>query len=123
MPASVYFPHVTVGGGYSTAFTLINSGDPAINGDLVLTGQGRRPLSVSFSVDQNLTGFSCPVFLAPGGTANLVASAVRITDAISVGWGRVDGLSSLLSGVATFQLRESGALKTYNAGPAFCCSA
>ncbi len=112
-PTAAYFPHIAVGGGYSTAFTLINAGDSTFHGDLVLTGQGGEPLPVTFSGAWNLTGPSCPVSLAPGGTANLVASSVGVADPLRVGWGRVDGLSSVLSGVATFQLRENGALRAY----------
>jgi thermitase len=115
LPATshTYFAQAAVGGGYTTTFTLLNTGSQAIAGNLVLTGNEGTPLSVAFSSPGHLgnTASSFPIQVASGGTQLITASAVD-PSVLSTGWARVESSDSPLSGVATFQLEQAGVLTT-----------
>ncbi len=108
------FAHLAAGGGYSTTFTLLNTGASTAEGILTLTGQDGQPLNVTLgspssqAARSELVSNSYPVILAPGATAVLTASRPGAQDAKS-GWARVDASGGALSGVATFQLAQGTA--------------
>jgi beta-glucanase (GH16 family) len=105
----VVFAHVVAGGGFSTTFTLTNTGTAAVSGSLTLTDQTGNPLPVNWST--TTTAASVPVTVPAGGTAILTASGAPGSD-VKSGWARVQGASNGLVGVASFQFVNSGALKT-----------
>jgi hypothetical protein len=117
---SAIFAQVAIGGSdasggtYTTIFTLLNTGSDTLNGNLILTDQNGKPLNANLSSDQNsVVGSSIPVSLKPGQTTFITARTPNPSDTtLYVGWGRVDCAGGALSGVATFELTLSGALKT-----------
>jgi len=108
-----YFAQAAVGGGFTTTFTLLNTGAQAIAGNLILTGNDGTPLSVAFSSpgQPGTTASSYPIQVASGGTQLITANALD-PGTLSTGWARVESSDSALSGVATFQLEQGGALTT-----------
>jgi hypothetical protein len=111
------FSQVAVGGGYSTVFSLTNTGSDTLTGNLILTRADGTPLDSSLSastisgtVDQVFAS-SMPLVLPPGGTGIITATAPS-TDTAQTGWARVESSGGQLNGVATFQLRDATTLKT-----------
>jgi hypothetical protein len=107
------FAHVAVGGGYTTTFTLLNTGSTTLTGNLILTKQDGTPLSAAFSGPSNFqaTASSVPLTIPIGGTQFWVASGVGANPPTTVGWARVESTGGTLGGVATFQYAPGGVLK------------
>jgi imidazolonepropionase-like amidohydrolase len=112
-PAAL-FPHVAVGGGYSTSFSLVNTGRTAAAGTLILTSADGTPLTVRFSArgacgnTGPLTGASLPLAIPPGGSCFLAASAVDPGTPARSGWARVESYGASLGGAATFTQSRDG---------------
>ena len=97
---TLYFPQVAFGGGYSTTFTLTNTGTTQVSSTLTFYDQ-----SGSVRADLNQT-----VSLAAG-------SSTRVTlpntgSGISVVWGELAAGAGTVQGVATFELRDGSRLQT-----------
>ena len=103
-----YFPQIVVGGGWSTLFTISNTGSATASGRLVLTDQQGRPLTVNGELTdasgatRASASASAFTFEVPsGGTVFLsVATSGSGQTAIS-GWGRLEASSDFLSALAT----------------------
>ena len=108
--AETFFSQVAVGGGYRTTFTLSNTGDSAIAGDLVLTDQQGQPL-VANATDAG-QGSSFPVSIAPAGTMFLTVNPLALGDPAKSGWAKLTTVGGILHGVATFHLLSGGELQT-----------
>jgi len=107
-PSVAYFPQVAVGGGYSTAISLVNTGDSAASGSIYFRNGAGGPLATSLSSD----GSAIPFTLAPASTLSLTAGEVSLGQATSSGWARIESLGGALSGVATFYQELEGRLKS-----------
>jgi hypothetical protein len=121
------FPHVAIGGGYTTVFTFVNTGVDVVNGTLTLTDTQGNPLnanllitsvsSPSFSQSLSETGNAIAgpstfVAVKSGGTQIVTATALDPTGPLQTGWARVESTGGALAGVATFQFSPSGSLQT-----------
>ncbi len=108
-----YFAQVAVGGGFSTTFTLMNTGTQAVAGNLILTGDDGEPMTVAFSApgQQDTSAASCKVQVPPGGT-QIITVAAASPGPGSVGWARVESSGGSLAGVATFQETGDDGLTT-----------
>ncbi len=106
-PQLAYFPHVAMGGGFTTAVTLVNTGAGDASGNLVVTAANGAPSN------------PLPVSIPSGGVKilELGGAAESIT---STGWARFESFGGSVAGLATFQFREAGVLKT-SAG-VFACA-
>jgi hypothetical protein len=107
-PDATYFPHIAVGGGYTTVFALANTGATTASGSLTLTDQRGSPLAVSIG---GTSGSDFPVTIPPGGVRILTASAVNSSDPTKSGWAVLRSGGGSLDGVATFRHASGGALK------------
>jgi hypothetical protein len=107
---STSFPQVAVGGGWSTSFTLSNTGGATISGNLILTDQNGNPWTVSST--SLGTGSSFPVSISPGGTMFLTVNTVNSNNPGKSGWATVETTGGSPSGVATYQLLSGGSLQT-----------
>ena len=106
------FAHLAIGGGFTTTFTLLNTGSTALTGTLILTGQDGIPLAASLasgSVHSN--GSTIEVNIPPGGIQFVTASPLG-QSVPTAGWARVESSGGTLGGVATFQLVSGGTLLT-----------
>ena len=124
VPISALFPQVAIGGGYTTVFTLMNTGSTPVTGNLILTDGGGKPMNASLASPSELPaaplagglqaiGPSIPVSINPGGTQFITAGPVIADDRnVVTGWARVESTGGSLAGVATFQLVSSGKLVT-----------
>ncbi|HYK92218.1 MAG TPA: amidohydrolase family protein [Acidobacteriota bacterium] len=122
------FPHIAVGDGFSTVFTLSNAGGTVLEGTLLLTspaGTGMEvglessgPSSKAASIRTRTlaTGSSVPITIPPGGTSFITASAQNLFDSIRTGWARVESYGGSLGGVATFKRVNREGILTTNAG-------
>jgi hypothetical protein len=109
------FAQVAVGGGYTTVFTLLNTGGTDLGGRLILTAKDGSPMSVKFSVSvaEPVTASSIDITpIRPGGTKFIRADPVSPDDPTVTGWARVESSGGTLGGVGTFQFTEAGRLVT-----------
>ncbi len=112
--STAVFPQVAIGGGYTTTFTLLNTGPDAVSGILTLAGEDGAPLKAALSSPglADTAGDSFPISVPAGGTQTITAASVNEGDPTGVGWARIQSSSSFLGGVATFQLMREGTLAT-----------
>jgi hypothetical protein len=113
-PITALFSHVAVGAGYTTVFTLVNTGVDAVSGNLVLRDQQGNPFDVSLSEAGSAAsvGNSFPVTIEPGGARFFVASAADGGASLRSGWARVESSGGAVGGVGTFQLGQGATLQT-----------
>lgn len=116
---SALFAHVALGGGYTTVFSLLNTGTDNLTGRLILTGSNGVPLDATLSSPSG-PGEGAPrehatsvdILIPPAGIQIIEAAALSESEPTKTGWARVESEGGALSGVATFQQEEGGELKT-----------
>ena len=101
MPADVFFPEMTIGGGWSTSLSLYNTGSTSTSGMIYLRDQQGNPLTVS-SLEQGV-GSSFPIDVPPGGTVFLTVDLPNPNDPGQNAWAVVEYQGGILSGVATYR--------------------
>ena len=110
---SSYFTQVAVDGGYTTTFTIINTGGIADEGFLTLTDQAGNPFTVSATepsspaISNSIIPISIPALGVKIITVNAPGSSGPTP---KVGWARLDSSTGMLNGVATFQTRQGSVL-------------
>jgi hypothetical protein len=104
---ATYFPHIALGGGYTTVFALANTGATTASGSLTLTDQHGAPFTVSIG---GASGSDFPVTIPPGGVRILTAGALNPSDPTKSGWAVLRSDGGTLDGVATFRYATGGAL-------------
>jgi len=118
-PITALFSHFAFGQGFSTTFTLLNTGSTAVDGNLIFTGQDGTPLDTGLAASSGLAlepahesvqASSTAITIPPGGTKFVTASALKPTDPLKVGWARLESTGGTPSGVATFQFVSGGKL-------------
>ncbi len=120
---TAFFPHVAVGGGYSTVFSLVNTGDVSISGSLLLYDTSGNPLGVNVSRSDPGAGSTgggvlassssqVPLFLSPGAATMFTVLSPEATGPAKSGWARLESIGGTVGGVATFQFRENSLLRT-----------
>jgi hypothetical protein len=107
---SAYFPQVAIGGGWSTSFTLNNTGSATVSGDLILVDYQGNPFTVNISTLG--LGSSFPISIPAGGTMFLTANPVSPNDPRKIGWAKVETSNGSLNGVATYQSVLEGVIQT-----------
>jgi hypothetical protein len=117
------FAHVAIGDGYTTVFTFMNTGATALIGNLILTDDSGKPLTVSLVEPSGFplapsegrmeaVGSSLSLSINAGGTLFLAAGPAAAGDPARKGWARVESDGGTLGGVATFQYSPGGTLQT-----------
>jgi pimeloyl-ACP methyl ester carboxylesterase len=105
------FPQVAVGGGFKTAFALLNTGNSEAFGTLSMTESGGFPWSMNLLGPDSRIASSMPISLRPGAATFIEALPATQADSPKVGWAQVNNLVGKLDGVATFQLASAGELQ------------
>ncbi len=106
--ATAFFPQVAIGDGYSTVFTVTNTGSTTASGSLILKDPKGDPLSANGTLTDS-TGSTQPShsgdtfsFTIPaGGTIFLSAEA----DQRKTGWVQLENTGGTLSGTANYEYR------------------
>jgi hypothetical protein len=118
-PSSTFFPWVAVGGGYSTLFTVTNTGSTSASGSMILTDQQGNPLSVNGTLTDSsgitqpaLPGYSFPLTVPAGGAIFLSATGLTTGSPVTAGWGQLDSTGGSLSAVATYEYVVGSILQT-----------
>jgi hypothetical protein len=109
------FAQVAIGGGYTTVFTLMNTGTGDLGGVLVLTGANGNPLNAKFSEPPAAPITASSIDITPihsGGTRFITAGPVNPGDATTTGWGRIESSGGTIGGVGTFEFTQAGKLTT-----------
>lgn len=118
------FAQVATGAGYTTVFTLTNTGDSILTGQLILTAKNGNPWLASLSepneARESASGSgSIPavapytsVIIPPGGTQFITASPASSDAGLMTGWARIDSSGGSLGGVATYYYAPSGTPQT-----------
>jgi hypothetical protein len=109
------FSQVAIGGGYTTVFTLLNTGGTDLTGVLTLTAGNGSPMNATFSAapEAPVTGSSFNIGpIHAGGTQFITASPVNPAEATVTGWGRIESSGGTLGGVGTFEFTAAGKLTT-----------
>lgn len=113
---TVYFPHVALGGGFATSFSIHNTGASAAAGTLYLTYRDGSPwnaqLSAAGAAASATVGSSLSVMIPAGASEVITASEISSAGESQRGWARIESSGGALSGVATFQLADSNGIKT-----------
>src|SRR5262249_13135050 len=102
------FPHLAVGGGYSTQFILTNPSSTTMRGQIRLTAQDGSPLAVSLG---NSNPGLIPYEIPPQGT---LREDLSKASGLVVGWGEVlpDPNNLMPMAIAAFQYRVNAQLVT-----------
>jgi len=119
---TTYFPQVVVGEGYTTVFTLMNTGSTQLTGRLTLTDLLGATWNVTLSSassdgvhaqsDDRVAASYTDVSLPPGGTRYITASPASPLDLARTGWARFESTGGTAGGVATFQYSPATKLQT-----------
>jgi hypothetical protein len=104
---STYFPHLAVGGGYTTVFALANTGGTTASGNLTLIDQHGAPLTVSVG---GVNGSTFLIDIPSGGVRVVTAAAPGSGDPTGAGWALLESAGGSLDGVATFRYATGGSL-------------
>jgi hypothetical protein len=111
-PVTALFPQVAVGGGYTTAIMLTNTGADTVLGDLVLTKSDGTPMAVFPPIPPaTIPSSSIGVEIPPGGTRLVTADAPGLVEPLQ-GWASLSSFGGQVNGVAVFEFRQGNALKT-----------
>ncbi len=121
-PSAQVFAHVVVGSGFSTVFTITNTGGTATSGTLSITEKTGAPLVVHLSGLANILAAPLPqsdsvdassvvLNLQAGATAIITAARPGAADT-ATGWASLQSAAGSLGGVATFQFALAANLKT-----------
>jgi hypothetical protein len=95
---TIYFPEVVYGGGYTTNFTIINTGTALVSSQLIIYSQQGTQLG------------SIPVLVTGAGSTRYSLSD---SGPLKIGWGVIAAGTANLQGVASFDQRnDSGGLVT-----------
>jgi hypothetical protein len=104
-----FFPQVAVGGGYSTLFTLTNTGSDTASGVLTLVDQQGNSLSVNGTLTDSSGvvhpasfGDTFAVSVPPGGTIFL-STSLTANGPVRSGWGQLTSSGGLLTAIATYE--------------------
>jgi trimeric autotransporter adhesin len=115
---SAFFPQLAVGGGYSTLFTVTNTGPAPATGTLALTDQRGNPLSAGASLTDAYgaarplpPGSSFDLTIPSGGTSFLLAADLGASGPVRSGWARLDSSGGSLTAVATYERARGGNLE------------
>jgi len=116
----VYFPQVTLGGGYSTVFTLTNSGAAAAAATLTLSDRSGKPWTavVKATGQPASQGTSFQITVAAGASAILSATPVNTAGALQTGWAFLETTGGRMAGAATFRRTDGSMLKSIAGLPA-----
>lgn len=112
------FPHVAVGGGFSTVVTLGNAGSEPLSGSLALWDQQGKPWLVNGSLEdpvsgaRALAGQNFPISIPAGGISFLTISPQSPGDPTTSGWAELQSSGGSPYGVATFKCVLSGSLQS-----------
>jgi trimeric autotransporter adhesin len=104
---ATYFPLIAVGGGWSTDFSLINTGLIETTGKLIIVNHQGNPLKVdgeltdsSGTTQPALQASSFAFSVPPGGSVHLSAA---VPEGVWVGWAKLENQGNTLSGIATYE--------------------
>ncbi len=108
------FAHLAVGNGYTTVFSLTNTGIAASSGSLTVTDTSGAPLEVVSSNARtgSASGSSLPISIPAGATSMFSVGEQDASSPTKSGWARLQMSGGTLAGVATFQYAESNKLRT-----------
>ncbi len=113
------FPQVAVGSGYSTLFTLSNTGTKTASGTLRLTDSQGNPLRIratasdAAGITQVVTsGSAFQVTVPAQSRLFLTAAEVASENPIQIGWGELETSDNSLSGSVTFEYPLNSRLQT-----------
>jgi sugar lactone lactonase YvrE len=105
-----FFPQVAVGNGYSTFFTVTNTGSTAASGILILRDSHGDPLPVNGTLmdsdgiaQSELLGSVFSITVPAGETVYFSATGLIPVGPVQVGWGRLESAAGLLTGAAAYR--------------------
>jgi sugar lactone lactonase YvrE len=115
----LFFPQVAVGGGYTTIFTVTNTGATVATGILRLTGKMGEPFVVKAAVidssgvtQPSFSGSAFPLTIPSGGTVFLSAVGLTASSLVQTGWGQLESAGGSLSAVASYENVVAGIMQT-----------
>jgi hypothetical protein len=108
---TMYFPEVIAGGGWSTQFTITNTGLTEASGTLVFRSPQSNPLVVNAKVTNSMetinTASTFPFTVPPGGTTFLSTIPSDNPSEMQTGWAQLEAAGSLVSGMATYEFASN----------------
>jgi hypothetical protein len=116
--ANAYFPQVAIGGGYSTLFTIANTGEATATGNLYLKDPNGNSLPAHFELTDS-SGATLPVsagssaaFQIPtAGIIFLSATGLNSSSSVKIGWADLESTGGSLTAVATYEYVDGEGLQ------------
>jgi sugar lactone lactonase YvrE len=115
---TTYFAQVAVGAGYSTIFSITNTGSGQASANLILTDSNGAPLTVNGEVSnaagdpQTLTDSTFPILVPTGGISLVKITGLNPDDPTKIGWARLVSTGGSLTAVATYEYAIDEAIQT-----------
>jgi hypothetical protein len=115
---TTYFAQVAVGSGYSTTFTVTNTGSGPASADLVLADSEGVPLTVIGEVSNaggdplTLTDSTFPILVPSGGVSLVKITGLSPDDPTKIGWARLVSTGGSLTAVAAYEYVIDEAIQT-----------
>jgi sugar lactone lactonase YvrE len=114
---TTYFPQIAIGGGFTTYFTITNTGSTTATGELKFSNSEGEPLDADGTRDDG-TGFSVfgressIAFVVPSGGVAFIMITSESEGSIQTGWARLVSEGGSLTTVAAYEfLSESSVNK------------
>jgi hypothetical protein len=114
-----YFPQVVAGDGYSTLFTVNNTGTAVASGVLRLTDPQGNPLLVKGTIRDSvgitqvaMSGAAFPFTVPARGQVFLLVTGLTAEDPVKVGWGQLESTEGSLRGAATLEYGVGSTVQT-----------
>jgi hypothetical protein len=116
---SLLFPQYIAGNGFSTKFTVVNVGNTAVTGDLVIVDSlgDTFPGITQADGSSQQSGATAPVTIAPGSMRVFTLPASQSGSGISTGWAKVESSLGILKGYSSLEYRNAGVLRNYSILP------
>jgi trimeric autotransporter adhesin len=114
-----YFPQVVAGDGYSTLFTVNNTGTAVASGVLRLTDPQGNPLLVKGTIRDSvgitqvaMSGAAFPFTVPARGQVFLLVTGLAAEDPVKVGWGQLKSTEGSLRGAAILEYGVGSTVQT-----------
>jgi hypothetical protein len=117
----LYFPQFAVGGGYSTVFTISNTGATTASATLTLKDKTGNPLSANLNASPSqfqARGPSLSISVAARAGSVITADPIDPNGPLQTGWAFLSSAGGRLGGGATFRVAGPAGLKSVAGVPA-----
>ncbi len=108
-----YFPQIAIGGGYTTLFSISNTGSTNVNSGIIhLFNRAGLPLTAVINANSPAAVSSIQFNLQPGASQVFAASPEDSSGTLNSGWALLETQGGEATATATFQRQVNGRLQS-----------